>query len=79
MGDPKIKKPMIENKVEEVKITGAVRFTNAVPAVVEEVIGRTDTRGGITQVRCRILDGYDKGKILRRKNIHTKWTEVYQK
>ncbi|HLD15882.1 MAG TPA: 30S ribosomal protein S28e [Candidatus Nanoarchaeia archaeon] len=66
MGDPKIKKPLIENKVEEVKISGAVRFTYATPAVVEEVVGRTDTRGGITQVRCRILDGPDKGKILRR-------------
>src|SRR3989344_1408356 len=66
MGDPKLKKPIIENKLEEAKITGAVRFTTAFPAVVEEVIGRTDTRGGITQVRCRILDGYDKGKILRR-------------
>ena len=66
MGDTKQKKPLVENKLEEVKIIGAVRFTQAFPAVVEEVIGRTDTRGGITQVRCRILDGYDKGKILRR-------------
>ena len=37
-----------------------------IPAVVEEVVGRTDTRGAITQVRCRVLDGPDKSKILRR-------------
>lgn len=38
----------------------------AVPAMVEEVMGRTDTRGAITQVRCKVLDGRDKNKILRR-------------
>ena len=41
-------------------------FANAYPAVVEEIIGRTGTRGEITQVRCKILDGRDKSKILRR-------------
>jgi small subunit ribosomal protein S28e len=41
-------------------------FSQAVPAVVEEVVGRSDTRGGITQVRCKVLDGPDKNKILRR-------------
>lgn len=41
-------------------------FTNATPAVVEEIIGRTGTRGEIIQVRCRLLDGKDKNKILRR-------------
>jgi len=45
---------------------GAIRFTIAVPARVEEVIGRTGTRGDAIQVRCRVLDGRDKDKILRR-------------
>ena len=41
-------------------------FSSAVPAVIEEVIGKTDTRGAITQVRCKVLDGPEKNKILRR-------------
>ena len=44
----------------------AVHFTTAFPARVEEIIGRTGTRGEAQQVRCRILDGRDKNKILRR-------------
>ncbi|MBI2208440.1 30S ribosomal protein S28e [Candidatus Woesearchaeota archaeon] len=36
------------------------------PAKVEEIIGRTGTRGEAIQVRCRILDGRDKNKVLRR-------------
>ncbi|MFA5406355.1 MAG: 30S ribosomal protein S28e [Candidatus Nanoarchaeia archaeon] len=38
----------------------------AVPAQVIEVIGRVGTRGEATQVRCKILQSMDKGKILRR-------------
>ncbi|RJQ15959.1 30S ribosomal protein S28e [Candidatus Woesearchaeota archaeon] len=41
-------------------------FTKAYPASVEEVIGRTGMRGEATQVRCKVLDGRDKNKILRR-------------
>jgi len=49
---------------EETK--GGVQFSQAVPATVEEVVGRTGTRGEATQVRCRIMDGPDKNKIIRR-------------
>ncbi len=41
-------------------------FTSAVPAIVEELITRTGARGEVIQVRCKILDGRDKNKILRR-------------
>lgn len=47
------------------KTSGAL-FTNAVPATVEEIVGRTGTRGEAIQVRCKVLDGRDKNKILRR-------------
>jgi small subunit ribosomal protein S28e len=47
-------------------IKGGVTFTPAVPARVEEVVGRTGVRGEAIQVRCRILDGRDKNKVVRR-------------
>lgn len=49
---------------EEIK--GGVTFSPAVPASVEEVVGRTGTRGEAIQVRCKILEGRDKNKIIRR-------------
>ncbi len=55
-GQPQVK--------EEVK--GAVFFTFAVPARVEEIVGRTGTRGEATQVRCKVLEGRDASKVLRR-------------
>ena len=51
-------------KAEEVK--GAVFFTQAVPARVEEIVGRTGTRGEAIQVRCKVLEGRDSSKVLRR-------------
>ena len=43
---------------QDTKETG-VRFSHAFPARVEEVIGRTGTRGEAIQVRCRVLEGRD--------------------
>jgi len=45
---------------------GGIQFSQAFSARVEEVIGRTGSRGEATQVRCRILEGRDQNKILRR-------------
>ena len=45
---------------------GSVNFSFAVPAKIEEIIGRTGTRGEATQVRCRVLEGRDANKIMRR-------------
>ena len=45
---------------------GGVSFSPAIPASVEEIVGRTGTRGEAIQVRCKILDGRDKNKIIRR-------------
>ncbi len=48
------------------EIKGGVTFTQAVPAKVEEVVGRTGVRGEAIQVRVRVLDGRDKNKVIRR-------------
>ena len=44
----------------------ALSFTNAVPASVEEIIGRTGMQGDAMQVRVKVLEGRDSNKIIRR-------------
>jgi len=56
----------VGDKIKITKQVGKIAFTFATPAIVEEVVGRTGTRGEVTQVRCKVLDGRDRGKILRR-------------
>ncbi len=55
-----------DRKQADEKVKAAVRFTRAVPAQVEEIIGRTGARGEAIQVRCKILEGRDQNKVLRR-------------
>jgi len=40
-------------------------MADATPAEVVQILGRTGIKG-ISQVRCKIIDGRDKGKVLIR-------------
>lgn len=64
------KKPLVMNDTKEApkqeSKAGQVYFSVATPAKVEEIMGRTGTRGEVTQVRCKVLEGRDANKFLRR-------------
>lgn len=55
-----------EGKGSGAKGAEALLTETAVPAVVEGIIGRTGAKGEVTQVKARILQGFDKGKVMRR-------------
>ncbi len=43
-----------------------ISMADAVPAKIEEIVGRTGMRGEAIQVRLKILEGRDSNKIIRR-------------
>ena len=51
-----------ESTIKEKKLTSE----EAVNAVVEEIVGRTGARGEISQIKCKILEGRNKGRSMRR-------------
>jgi len=57
----KVNKKNEQTKKGSDKISGEV-----VPAVVQEFIGRTGFRGEVTQVKCLVQEGKDKGRSMRR-------------
>ncbi len=63
MVDKRIRSKKDENIAES---SGRMTISDAVPGVVEEIVGRTGTRGEVTLVRVKVLDGRDRNKILRR-------------
>lgn len=48
------------------KASSGIQFSHAYSAKVEEIISRTGSRGEATQVRCKILEGRDENKVIRR-------------
>ena len=62
----KAQKPKQQGKQSGTKGSDKLISEGAVPAVVEEIIGRTGFRGEITQVKCLVQEGRDKGRSMRR-------------
>ena len=64
-----VEKKMIRQKKPgpgEKTAPNTATFSRAFSAKVEEVIGRTGSRGEASQIRCKILEGRDQNKVIRR-------------
>ena len=64
-------KPDKKDNKDQKKSTGSrgsekLTEEGAVPAIVEACVARGGTRGEITQVTCKILQGKNRGKSMRR-------------
>ena len=44
---------------------------DGIPAQIVEILGRTGMRGEATSVKVRVLDGDDRGRIIRRNVLGT--------
>jgi small subunit ribosomal protein S28e len=47
-------------------VSAVETLVNATPAEIVEIIGGLGTRQGGKQVRCKLLDGRESGKVMRR-------------
>jgi len=65
------KEQKTKDNTQQSSMKGTMRIFSdePVPAVVEEIVGRTGMQGEVTQVKCRILQGKNKGKQMRRNVI----------
>jgi len=63
---PETKEAPAKKGVRDEKAKGAVVFSRAVSARVEEILGRTGSRGEGIQVSCKVQEGRDINKVLRR-------------
>lgn len=60
-------KPKSGNQQQQsAKGSDKILSEHAVPATVQEILGRTGFRGEITQVKCLVEEGRDKGRAMRR-------------
>jgi small subunit ribosomal protein S28e len=62
------KKKEVKQEKQKGGSKGSEKLTEegAVPAIVEATLARTGNRGEVTQVRCKILQGKNRGKSMRR-------------
>ena len=58
----------VKEKTQQQSKRGSDKISagEAVPALVQEILGRTGFRGEITQVRCLVQKGRDEGRVMRR-------------
>lgn len=45
---------------------GNIVFSESIPGIVEMIVGNASSKGGVTQVRVKVLAGRDEGKIITR-------------
>lgn len=62
----KVKDKSQQQQQQSTKGSDRITSGEAVPAIVEEIIGRTGFRGEITQVKCQVQAGRDQGRVMRR-------------
>ena len=62
------KEQKIKDKTSNESSNKVERLSNDTPVngIVEEIVGRTGARGEVTQVMCRVLDGRNKDRTMRR-------------